>query len=337
MSLAVIGVAGAVIGAGATAYSSYSSSSAAKKSADARVPSKGLIAAAAGTVPVAARYKPVDFTKEQLASIDANRTAAQRAGWLTYDTNRMITADALQRISRLVPGYSSSMQKYGAAASSLLGGHLPFNDVMGIAGHAGSLAGSLGIAGTGGPATLRDLGLSELQGIQTGGSILKDMVGMAETISPRAGYMTPQQMFVSPSDRIRNQLEQHQLVQQSDQNANNLAAEGDPAARLQLGLQTSGALSGYTGGSPGTGALVSGIGSLAGSLSGLGGGGGGLGSILGAGGAGGSSGTGGFSSIAQAGAAAPYAGGYGYLSGAGYVPRAQAVYNPGGSLQAYTG
>lgn len=301
------------------------------------VPSDELVRRAAGTTPEAALYQPVDFQESQRQAILQNLANFQDAAALTRQTNNSITNDALKRIAALVPGYQSAVQRYGLAASDLLNGRLPFNDVTQILGDRSAFTSTVGIPGTAGPASLRDLGLSQLQGLQTGGSILKDMVQMAQTISPVERYATPQQMFVSPIDRIRGDLEQAQLIQQSEQNRNNLAAMGDPRAQLQLGLQTAG-INGYQGGSPVGAGIAAGVGSLGSSVLGMAGSG--MLGGSGAGGAGGSAGTGGFASpqMAQAAAYPGYTGGASYLSGSGWVPRATYYNgNPGAALTNYTG
>jgi hypothetical protein len=108
---------------------------------------------------------------------------------------------------------------------------------MGIVSNRNEMTNALGIPGTGTNATLKDLGLSQLDAVKAGGGILKDMVGIAETINPVGRRMSPQSMMISPQDRIRMTMEQNQLIQQSDQNKYNLGASGDPTAYAQLQLQ----------------------------------------------------------------------------------------------------
>lgn len=268
MSGAILGVAAiGAIGAGA---SSFMNASSAASAAQARVPSEKLIQEAAGTVPKAAKYTPVNFSDSQLQTIWNNSKAAPYAEDLSSLVDKGITKNALQRITSLSPGYTSAIQQYGANANALLKGQLPFSDLQSIVGNDSAQAASLGIPGGAvGPTSLKDLGLSQLSGMQMGGSMLQNMVSMADQVSPTAGYMTPQSQLLSPADQIQNEMNQNQIIQQSDQNANNLAAEGDPAARLQLGLQVSGALSGASGQpSPAAAGISSGLSSLLGSLGG---------------------------------------------------------------------
>jgi hypothetical protein len=83
--------------------------------------------------------------------------------------------------------------------------------VLGIVSDQNELSNSLGIPGTSGAATLKELGISRPGAIQSGGGILKDMVNIAETISPISRCMTPQSMFLNPSELIAPSLEPAQL------------------------------------------------------------------------------------------------------------------------------
>lgn len=258
MSVAIIGVAGTVIGAGATAYSTYASQSAAKKAGSATT--KGLNF---GQKPKAAEYRPVDFTKEQWQAIDQNYgTLAHNNDLMTWE-NSLIDQDALKRAGKLIPGYKSSMALEGNAANSLLNGQLPYDDALGVVAKRGELGNAMGTPGAAAPTTLRDLGLSRLDAIKSGAGLLQGMVGIAESIDPVSRRGRPQDMFVSPIDRIKLTMEQNQLIQQSDQNKYNLEAGASPndQAAAQLGLaQRLGAIGGTgDGGASGYASALSGL------------------------------------------------------------------------------
>jgi hypothetical protein len=153
----------------------------------------------------------------------------------------------------------------GLNAGNLMNGQLPYDDVLNAVSNRAALTNSLGIGGTAQPATLKDLGIGQLDAMKTGGSMMQQMVGMAETISPIGRYMTPQMMMLTPLDRIKMSMEQNQLIQQSDQNKNNLEALG------ASNLAPSGG-GGSGGGGAGIGSALSGVGSLLGSFGGMGGG-----------------------------------------------------------------
>lgn len=234
MSWAVVAIgAGAAISAGG---SYLSSSSKDKKGSAALKQAQG--AGAFGRVPEAAEYQPVNFDQVQLDAILGNTRNRQPINNLVQVDNDKITQEALRRARRLVPGYDSMMRTYGAAGSDLLNMKVPFDDVLGIISERNELANTIGVPGAGTiNATLKDLGMSRMGALQAGGGILKDMVGMAESISPVSRYETPTRWMVNPTDRINMELNQNQLIQQSEQNANNLEATGDPAAYAQFQLQ----------------------------------------------------------------------------------------------------
>lgn len=229
--MSYVAIAGAVIGAGTTIYSGMQQKKAAK-SAGGAITSKG-----AGTVPEAAKYDEVDVGKEQLKTIWSNYEALNNIIPLDQRTNNFIDADAMSRATKFIPGYKSAMETYGRAGNDLLNARLPFSDVLDVVSNRNDLTNSVGIPGQGGTnATLKDLGLSQLDAVKAGGGILKDMVGIAETVNPVARRARPQDMFLDPTERVNWKIQQQQLIQQSQQNENNLAAAADPAAAMQMQL-----------------------------------------------------------------------------------------------------
>lgn len=196
-------------------------------------------AAANGRVPDAAEYEPVDYAKQQLAAILGNQAALPSIANLIYGTNDIISKSWNKRAKKFIPGFKGMMRQYGEAGTDLLGGNLPFEDVLGIAANSNELGASLGVPGGRLPGTLRDIGVSKLGAIQAGGGILKDMVNIAGAVAPTSSYANPTSMFLSPTDQVNWEIQQQQLIQQSNQNANNLAAAADPAAAFQQQLQLS--------------------------------------------------------------------------------------------------
>ena len=242
-------IAAGLLAAGSTAYAANENSKAAKAAGpDIKGAIGNLRRINLGDVPEAALYEPVDFNRAQIDAIMANRNALPDIQQLMAGANGAISNDAIRRAVKLIPGYLSSMRTMGSNTNDLLSGRLPFEDVMDIVGDRGAMTGALGIPGTGGAATLKDLGLSRMDAMKTGSGMLGDMIGMAETISPRGSYVTPQSMMVSPMERIRNEMEQSGLVQQSNQNANNLSAQADPNELAIAQLLTGQSLLGNVGG-----------------------------------------------------------------------------------------
>lgn len=237
-----------------------------------------------GDKPVAAEYKPIDFTAEQLASVQGNIHNLDAINQLDTANNTYVTGNDVRRASALIPGYKSMMQQLGADASPLLQGELPYDDVLGIVGNSTGRLGALNIAGTAGPATARDLGLSRLDAIGKGAGLMQQMVQTAQTISPVERQMTPQMSMLSPSDRIRWGMEQNQIIQQSDQNRNNIEASVSPTdyAKQVLGLGLG--LAGQDTRTNWESVIGKGLSGITSGLGGMGGGGGG--GMFGGGGAG---------------------------------------------------
>lgn len=283
MSLAIIGVVGTVASAGAAAYGAYSQNKARKDAA--RQTAQAGQGINFGQKPKAAEYKPVDFTGEQFNTIMGNIANRKNAAKLAMQTNQAIDSDTLARARKFIPGYEANMAQEGQNSTQLLKGRLPYDDVLDIAANRSGLSGALGVPGTGGPATLRDLGLSRLDAIKTGGSMLNNMVDIAERVNPVNRRMTPQDEYLKPFDRIQAAMQQNQLIQQSDQNKYNIAAGLSPTDQANAQLQLAGALGGIgpSAGSAASSALISSLGSSIGGYltrSGTGGGGslGGIGS-----------------------------------------------------------
>lgn len=254
--MSYVAIVGAVVSAGTAAYGAYSKNKAAK-SAQGAISAKG-----AGTVPKAAEYEEVHVGKEQLHTIWDNYKALNNIIPLDARTNAYIDKDAMGRAEKFIPGYKSAMATYGRAGNDLLNARLPFSDVLDVVSNRNDLTNSVGIPGQGGTnATLKDLGLSQLDAVKAGGGILKDMVGIAETVNPINRRATPQQMFLNPSDRVNWAIQQNQFVQQSEQNKNNLAAAADPASAMKMQLQMAQAGQGGSGAgyADAAGSLVNGL------------------------------------------------------------------------------
>jgi hypothetical protein len=229
--MSYVAIAAAVVGAGATAYGAYSKNKANKAA---------TAAGAFGTKVQPAPYQPIDFNAEQMKAILGNAGALPEIAGLTRGANDIVAQGDIRRAKKLIPGYKQMMSLEGGAATDLLSGRLPYDDVLGIAADRSGLTGALGTPGTAGPATLRDLGLSRLDAIGKGGGILKDMVNIAGQISPISRYSKPSDSFIDPLERIKLKIAENQTIQQSEQSANFLNARGDPAAQAQLAMSLTG-------------------------------------------------------------------------------------------------
>jgi hypothetical protein len=202
-----------------------------------------------GSTPNAALYQPVapvDFYQNQLDTIGSNISALPSAEALSTSTNAYNLGQAQQRIGALVPNYQANLDQMGAVTKSLLLGQLPYSDVLDITGNRSSLAASLGTPGGSANATLKDLGLSQLSAETQGANMFETMLQGAQQVFPTSMLSNPSSMFYDPTTLAGLQLQQNaqnieqaQLVQQSSQSANNLAAAANPAASSLFNLNAS--------------------------------------------------------------------------------------------------
>lgn len=256
--MAIIGVAGTVIGAGASAYGAYANSQGAKGA--------GSVAGLnVGQKPKAAEYKPIDFSDEQKKTIAGNFDALHAGNELVQGTNKLITGEALRRATRMIPDYKQNMALQGANANALLSGNLPYDDVLDIIANRGEAGNIIGTPGGSAPATLRDLGLSRLDAMKTGAGLMSGMVDIAQKINPVERQFLPQSMYLNPTDRIQLGMQQNQLIQQSDQNKYNIEAAATPSQALQAQVAL-GQLASGGGGAGGIGGYASALQGLLGGI-----------------------------------------------------------------------
>ena len=200
--------------------------------------------------PEAFLYNPVIIGQSQHQTIQDNMRESGGAIALSDRVNSSIWQNDLNRIRTLMPGYDQYSQQYLGITNSLQQGKLPYEDVMGILGDSGSLAGSVGAPGGSRATTLKDLGISRLSAMEQGNSMFTNFVNMAQVISPNEKQMTPQQSFLTPSERLNADIMQHSLTQQGNASAEIARASPDPAAsaitNADMAMQMAMLGSGYT-------------------------------------------------------------------------------------------
>lgn len=225
-----------------------------------------------------APYAPIDYGAVQGKTIADNRSNLPNILGLTADINNALRADSTFRIEQFAPGFGDNLRTMTNSAKALLGGRLPYSDVMDIVSNRQQLGNTLGTAGTFTNATLKDLGLSQLQAQQTGAEMMSRITNLVESVDPIGQRSRPQDWTLSPQQTVPlkqadtqfgasyDQMERI-LKQQSEQNANVLNAAPDPAGRglfgaqfaAQTGTPFGGTGAGGAGSSFDWGSLVSGI------------------------------------------------------------------------------
>lgn len=222
-----------------------------------------------------APYTPIDYGQVQAKTIADNQQNLPAATALTGQINDALRADSALRIGKWAPGFTDNLRSMSSSAKALLGGQLPYQDVLDIVSNRQELGNQLGTAGTYTGATLKDLGLSQLSALQTGSEMMSRIGNLVESIDPIAQRSRPQDWTLSPQQTVPLKQQDTQfgasydqmeriLAQQSAQNANVLNAAPDPAGRGLFGaeytLKTGTPLGGASGsGGMDWGSLVSGL------------------------------------------------------------------------------
>lgn len=246
MAWAGLGVGIGALGLGLSGYNTYASRRDAQKMLD----NQGDIF---GSIPEAVPYEmvsytPVDYGQVQMDTIHQQNTAFPDINALTNRINAALRQGAATRINGWSPGFTKNLARMGNTAGSLLQGRLPYEDVLGIVNDRQSLSNTLGTPGGSTNATLKDLGLSRMDAIDQGSTMMGRIASLSETIDPIARHSRPQDWMYTPSQSIpwkiqeqqfATQLEAEQAMyaHQTEQNAAVLAAMGDPSAMNQFGAQ----------------------------------------------------------------------------------------------------
>jgi hypothetical protein len=158
-------------------------------------------------------YKPVDQTKEQEAAIAANLASFDQARQLADQTTAADQDRLDSMLARTMPNYRELLSGAGSAVQNMIAGQLPMADQQMIMRRAAERGTSMGLGGSaaGRNLTARDLGLSSLQMTQAG-------LGAFNQLSSnlRQNYMvnpmSTSSMYVSPSQRIANSIQENQFA-----------------------------------------------------------------------------------------------------------------------------
>jgi hypothetical protein len=158
---------------------------------------------------------------------------------LVSDTNEFIDQDALNRIEGLYPGFLDTFGMQQRNTDAMLAGVIPFEDMQGITGRRAEAI-SLGGGGFGGQQTAADLGLTRLQLMQAGQAALAANIDIANAVNPIERRLTPQSLFVDPTQAIQLAVGENQFDATFAANERNAAFNAsmtpDPqlAGRLNL-------------------------------------------------------------------------------------------------------
>ena len=189
-----------------------------------------------GAVPEHAPYIPVNVDEEQAATINGNYNRMSRINDLIGAVNSANANSSVNRLSGMGIDWNGNIGKANRWASMLMDGQLPFDDVLGIVANRNELSNALGIPGGSMKATAKDLGLSRLDAFNQGMSTWEKILSLGQAVNPIEDRLTPQQMFLTPTERISVALEQAARDQASRQSKSFLEATADPVAQNLFSL-----------------------------------------------------------------------------------------------------
>ena len=164
---------------------------------------------------------------QALSTNQGNRaTIDQLVGGFNDD----ISAEALNRAVRFDPNFRQNLSTLSDSARSLLRGEIPIDVRDQLVRNRAELTALNGVAGTGGAATSRDLGLTSLDLQNRGQSFFQQVNSIRDQIDPLSRHIQRQQFLLDPGTQV--------AVDQSNNAIRSLANPG-ASGLFQLDLQGS--------------------------------------------------------------------------------------------------
>lgn len=191
-------------------------------------------------VAQAALYDPVDDCAMQAATISCNLDNTTSADEYARRVNQFHHLAEQARVSFFNTSFMSDLAIYNNGIRELLNGRIPISDVADIVSDVNEQACLRGAIGCTCKETARSLGVSQLQAMEQGRqSFDRGLASINQNVSPVARMVDIRDMMQSPAQRINLALQQAQLIQNSLQNAYNLAVQVPlgRTAKLQARIQ----------------------------------------------------------------------------------------------------
>jgi hypothetical protein len=130
---------------------------------------------------------------------------------LTSDTNDAITQDAIDRITKLYPGFADAFAQQTQNTQNFLRGDLPMEDRDRIAAQRSEAVSLGGGGGNLAQQTAADLGLARVDLMERGAAGLTNNTSLLNMIDPVARQLTPQSNFVDVGQAINSAVAENQF------------------------------------------------------------------------------------------------------------------------------
>ncbi len=132
---------------------------------------------------------------------------------LTSQTNQAITADSVNRINTLYPGFGAAFDQQAGNTLNFLRGDIPGED-RDMMSSRRSEAISLGGGGNTGQQVAADLGLMRLDLMKQGAADLTNNVNLLNMFDPISRHATPQSNFVDVGQALSSMVQENQFAAQ---------------------------------------------------------------------------------------------------------------------------
>lgn len=192
-------------------------------------------------VPQAIAYEPVVPELMVFDQMVENIRNLPKTSEYIQQVNYLHRANFVARMVQLSPDFLTNVRLTSYQIRDLLEGRLPVGDVVEVMTDTAEMAALTGRIGAGYKTTARNLGISRLR-MQAAGraAFVEHLAMLNRDVSPISSEASLDQQMISPTNRMNLALQQAQLIQNSLQNAANIAAQKSPhlLAELQTKLQT---------------------------------------------------------------------------------------------------
>ena len=191
-----------------------------------------------GQIPEIADFEKVSPEDAMQAAIDAALNTIDSATEASSRVDTAVTQQALDRLEQIAPGSSSIFGDLARQAASMSRGEIPQDVADQVMGRRAERSSMLGLQGGDSQITARDLGLTSLDLINQGQSTFERIISAAQGIDPVERQTTVKGFQLDPTTILASEVQQAQILQDTEQARLNAAAAPDPVTRALFQLTT---------------------------------------------------------------------------------------------------